>query len=230
MKVLFDLSTKPYVRQFDSNLKSSHLSHAFSPSGSDYTFLYFNRQFTRRADLRLPPGCYGNLIINVKRGQSWPKRAFGVDPDRHDWAIFTFTIIGEVRSCCTEMMKNCSIFKARRAFSFDIAQTWLISMLANRQAQSWGICMWNDPPMIGHRYRKHVRDVWKSARRVNRLYSYKGLSQMFAETTKTKNITFVRSSLPPPPPPHTHTSKQTKVQNSGFNGQTIVYTKHRSNF
>ena len=58
-----------------------------------------NRRFTRRADLRLPPGCYSNLIINVKRGQSWAKRACGVYPDRHDWA--TFTISGGVHSCCT---------------------------------------------------------------------------------------------------------------------------------
>ena len=64
------------------------------------------RLFTRRADRRLPPGCYGNLIVNVKRGQSRPKRACGVDPDRHDWATFTFTIIAEVRSCCTEMTKE----------------------------------------------------------------------------------------------------------------------------
>ena len=65
-----------------------------------------NRRFTRRADRRLPPGCYGNLIVNVKRGQSRPKRACGVDPDRHDWATFTFTVIAEVRSCCTEMTKE----------------------------------------------------------------------------------------------------------------------------
>ena len=64
------------------------------------------RRFTRRADRRLPPGCYGNLIVNVKRGQSRPKRACGVDPDRHDWATFTFTVIAEVRSCCTEMTKE----------------------------------------------------------------------------------------------------------------------------
>ena len=65
-----------------------------------------NRRFTRRADRRLPPGCYGNLIVNVKRGQLRPKRACGVDPDRHDWATFTFTVIAEVRSCCTEMTKE----------------------------------------------------------------------------------------------------------------------------
>ena len=35
-----------------------------------------------------------------------PKRGCGVDPDRHDWATFTFTIIAEVRSCCTEMTKE----------------------------------------------------------------------------------------------------------------------------
>ena len=65
-----------------------------------------NRRFTRRADRRLPPGCYGNLIVNVKRGQSRPKRACGVDPDRHVWATFTFTVIAEVRSCCTEMTEE----------------------------------------------------------------------------------------------------------------------------
>ena len=65
-----------------------------------------NRQFTRQPDPRLLPGCYGNLIVNVKRGQSRPKRAWGVDPDRHDWATFTFTIISEVRSCCTEMTEE----------------------------------------------------------------------------------------------------------------------------
>ena len=59
-----------------------------------------------RADRRLPPGCYGNLIVHVKRGQSRPKRACGVDPDRHDWATFTFTVIAEGRSCCTEMTKE----------------------------------------------------------------------------------------------------------------------------
>ena len=68
------------------------------------TIIY--RRFTRWADPRLPPGCYGNLIVNVKRGQSRPKRACGVDPDRHDWATFTFMIIGEVRSCCTELTKK----------------------------------------------------------------------------------------------------------------------------
>ena len=41
-----------------------------------------NRRFTRQADRRLPPGCYGNLIVNVKRDQSRPKCARGVDPDR----------------------------------------------------------------------------------------------------------------------------------------------------
>ena len=66
----------------------------------------FYRRFTRRADRRLPPGCYGNLIVSVKRGQSRPKRTCGVDPDRHDWATFTFTVIAEVRSCCTEMTKE----------------------------------------------------------------------------------------------------------------------------
>ena len=40
------------------------------------------RRFTRRADRRLPPGCYGNLIVNVKRGQSGPKRACGSTPTR----------------------------------------------------------------------------------------------------------------------------------------------------
>ena len=33
------------------------------------------------ADLRLLPGCYGNLIVNVKCGQSQQKRACGLDPD-----------------------------------------------------------------------------------------------------------------------------------------------------
>ena len=71
-----------------------------------FFFLSLYRRFTRRADRRLPPGCYGNLIVNVKRGQSRPKRACGVDPDRHDWATFTFTVIADVRSCCTEMTKE----------------------------------------------------------------------------------------------------------------------------
>ena len=38
------------------------------------------RRFTRRADRHLPPGCYGNLLTNVKRGQSRPKRTSGVGP------------------------------------------------------------------------------------------------------------------------------------------------------
>ena len=38
--------------------------------------------------------------------EAWPKRACGVDPDRHDWATLTFTVIAEVRSCCTEMTKK----------------------------------------------------------------------------------------------------------------------------
>ena len=29
--------------------------------------------------------------------------------------------------------------------------------------------MWTDPLTIGHDYRKRIRDVWKSARRVNGL-------------------------------------------------------------
>ena len=41
-------------------------------------------------------------------------------------------------------------------------------MLANRRAQSWGVCVWTDPLTIGHDYRKRVRDVWKSVHRVNR--------------------------------------------------------------
>ena len=49
-----------------------------------------------------------NLIVNVKRDQSQPKRACGVDPDRHDGA--TFTIIGEVRSCRTEMTEDTQHF------------------------------------------------------------------------------------------------------------------------
>ena len=67
-----------------------------------------NSLFTRRADPRLPVGSYGDLIVNVERGQSRPKCACGEDPDRHDWATFTFTIIAEVhvRSCCTEMTKE----------------------------------------------------------------------------------------------------------------------------
>ena len=87
-----------------------------------------NRQFTRQPDPRLLPGCYGNLIVNVKCGQSWPKRAWKVDPDRHDWATFTFTIIREVRSCCTEMTEESLRFVAflkhtGRVFSFDIVQS-----------------------------------------------------------------------------------------------------------
>ena len=42
-------------------------------------------------------------------------------------------------------------------------------MLANRRAQSWGVSVWNEPLTIGHNHRKQVRDIWKSARRVNRL-------------------------------------------------------------
>ena len=81
------------------------LSYGLSKSKKRAKFITY-RRFTRRADRRLPPGCYGNLIVNVKRGQSRPKRACGVDPDRHDCATFTFTVIAEVRSCCTEMTKE----------------------------------------------------------------------------------------------------------------------------
>ena len=87
-------------------------------SDSQVALGWINRLFTRREGPRLPAGCYGNLIVNVERGQSRPKRACGVDPDRHNWATFTFTIIAEVRSCCTEMTSS----KARHeADSFEPA-------------------------------------------------------------------------------------------------------------
>ena len=38
-------------------------------------------------------------------------------------ARFTFTVIAEVRSCCTEMTKDRSTFKARRVFSFVFVQS-----------------------------------------------------------------------------------------------------------
>ena len=80
-------------------------SQPIGESGIYHAFMSAtNRRFTRRVDRRLPPGCYGNLIVNVKRGQSRPKRACGVDPGRHDWA--TFTMIAEVCSCCTKMTKE----------------------------------------------------------------------------------------------------------------------------
>ena len=40
-----------------------------------FAWMHCNRLFTRRADPRLPAGCYGNLIVNVERGQSRPKLA-----------------------------------------------------------------------------------------------------------------------------------------------------------
>ena len=40
----------------------------------------YYRRFTRRADQRLMPGCYGNLIVNVKCGQSQPNVPVGSTP------------------------------------------------------------------------------------------------------------------------------------------------------
>ena len=125
-------------------------------------WIAYNRLFTRRADPRLPAGCYGNPIVNVKRGQSRPKRVCELDPDWHEWATFTFTIIAEVRSCCTEMMKGAS------GLFFRFRTKWLISMLANR-AQSWDVCVWIRPLTIGCDYRGPARGRRKSARRVNGL-------------------------------------------------------------
>ena len=54
----------------------------------------------------------------VNRGQNVPVGSTPTD-------TFTFTVIAEVRSCCTEMTKeskNRSIFKARRVFYFDFVQ------------------------------------------------------------------------------------------------------------
>ena len=42
----------------------------------------------------------------ANHGQNVPVTQGSVDPDRHDWATFTFKIIGEIRSCCTEMAKE----------------------------------------------------------------------------------------------------------------------------
>ena len=61
--------------------------------------------------------------------------------------------------------KNRSIFKARQVSSFDIVQS-------DRRAQSWDLWVWTDLLTIGHDYRKRVCDVWKSARRVNRLLEF----------------------------------------------------------
>ena len=79
-------------------------------------------------DVRLPPGCYGNLIVNVKRGQSRPKRACGecgVDPDRHDWhgPRSRSRLSSRYVLAVLKWRKNRSIFKARRVFSFDIVQS-----------------------------------------------------------------------------------------------------------
>ena len=134
-----------------------------------YTLNY--RRFTRWADLRLPPGCYGKLIVSVKRNQSRPKRARGVDPDRHDWATFTFTIIGEVTFllCWNAVIVEAFLKRVGSFLSISYHANWLISMLVNRRAPSWGVCVWTDPLTICNDYRICVRDVWKSARRVSRI-------------------------------------------------------------
>ena len=63
----------------------------------------------------------GYLIVNVKDGQSRPKRACGVDPDIHDWA--TFMTIGEIHSCCTEMTEESQHFKSTSGLFINIVQS-----------------------------------------------------------------------------------------------------------
>ena len=64
-------------------------------------------------------------------------------------------------------------------------------MQANRRAQSWGVCVWTDPLTIGHDYRKRVRDVWKSACRVNGLLADDVIHQWFFYTTHMKWETII---------------------------------------
>ena len=65
---LHEKGTNSRFHNFDTKKLSNKLSFRTEQSMSTP-----KRRFTRRADRRLPPGCYGNLIVNVKRGQSRPK-------------------------------------------------------------------------------------------------------------------------------------------------------------
>ena len=131
-------------------------------------WMAYCRRFTWRADRRLPLGCYGNLIVNIKRGQSRPKRACGSTPQTrlghvhvHDYRRGTFLLYLND--------KRIVVFLKRVGSFLSILYKWLISMPASRPAQSWGICAWTDPLTIGYGYHKRVRDLWKPARHVNGL-------------------------------------------------------------
>ena len=81
--------------------------------------------FTRRADRRLPPGCYGNLIVNVDRGQSRPKRPvhLGLTPTDTIGPHSRSRLSGRYVLVELKWRKSQSIFKARRVLSFDIVQS-----------------------------------------------------------------------------------------------------------
>ena len=123
-----------------------------------------NRRFTWRADLRLLPGCYGNLIVKKK------KCACLVDPDRqdelghfhvHDYRRGSFLLYWNERKV-EVFLKG-----VRSLLSISYKET--LFLLANGRAQSWGVFVWTDP--LTFIYRKRVHDVWKSVHGVNRLKS-----------------------------------------------------------
>ena len=101
------------------------ISHAYCSAAALY------RRFTRRADRRLPPGCYGNLIVNVTRGQSRPNVPVGSTPTDTIGPRSRARLSPRSVLVVLKWRKNRSIFKARRVFSFDILH-WVTHFFASQ--------------------------------------------------------------------------------------------------
>ena len=129
--------------------------------------LVSNRRFTRQADVRLSPGCYGNLTVNVKRGQSRPTCLWGRPRETrlghvhiHDYRRGTFVL-------CRNDERIVAFLK--RVRSFLLISYWVTDFFASQPTSpTMSPFRVNRPTHNSHDYRKRVRDVWKSARSVNR--------------------------------------------------------------
>ena len=127
------------------------------------------RRFTRRAYPHSPLGCNGSLIGDVKRGQNMPVvwlRQTGLSHVHvHDYWPDAFMLYW--------MAKESEYFWSRSDLFHRCRSEWLASMPVNWEGQTRNVFVWTDPLTIGHDFRKGVRDVWNSARRVNRLLTQK---------------------------------------------------------
>ena len=74
-------------------------------------------------DVCAPPGFYGNLIVNVTRGQSRPNVPVGSTPTDTIGQRSRARLSPRYVLVVLKWRKNRSIFKARRVFSFDIVQS-----------------------------------------------------------------------------------------------------------